>query len=43
MIFIMKLFVKKATPKKATFTTINKSALKQVKGGGDGILEITQG
>jgi len=29
----MKLFVKKAAPKKAMFTTINKSSLKQVKGG----------
>jgi len=29
----MKLFVKKAVPKKAAFTVINKSELKQVKGG----------
>jgi len=29
----MKLFAKKAAPKKAVFTAINKSALKQVKGG----------
>ena len=30
----MKLFVKKAAPKKAAFTAIDKSATKQVKGGG---------
>jgi len=30
----MKLFVKKAAPKKAEFTVINKVGLKQVKGGG---------
>lgn len=29
----MKLFVKKTAPKKAVFTAINESALKQVKGG----------
>ena len=29
----MKLFVKKAAPKKAAFTAINDAALKQVKGG----------
>jgi len=29
----MKLFVKKAAPKKTAFTAINKSALKQVRGG----------
>jgi len=29
----MKLFVKKAVPKKTAFTVINKSVLKQVKGG----------
>jgi len=29
----MKLFVKKAAPKKAPFATINKTELKQVKGG----------
>jgi len=28
----MKLFIKKSAPKKTTFTAINKSALKQVKG-----------
>lgn len=30
----MKLFVKKAAPKKAAFTAINNATLKQVKGGG---------
>jgi len=29
----MKLFAKKAAPKKAVFTVINKSKLSQVKGG----------
>jgi len=29
----MKLFVKKAAPKKAAFTAINKTELKQIKGG----------
>jgi len=39
----MKLFAKKSAPKKATFTTINKSALNQVKGGNNGTLVIVQG
>jgi len=29
----MKLFIKKSAPKKTPFIAINKSALKQVKGG----------
>jgi len=39
----MKLFGKKAATKKITFTAIDKAALKQVKGGTDGVVNITQG
>jgi len=39
----MKLFAKKAASKKAPFTAINKTALKQVKGGGPGVIHIVQG
>ena len=37
----MKLFVKKTAPKKAAFTAIDKSATKQVKGGGGIVVPIT--
>jgi len=36
----MKLFVKKAGPKKAEFIAINKSELKQVKGGSGAVSYI---
>jgi len=39
----MKLFVKKAAPKSTAFTAINKSQLIEVKGGTDGIVNISQG
>lgn len=38
----MKFSIKKSAPGKALFTAINKSAQKQVKGGGSGITATVQ-
>jgi len=39
----MKFFVKKSAPQKSSFTIIDKPVLKQVKGGTEGEVAVSQG